>query len=81
MLMVLGVLVLSYLVVMILQGLVQDKHFPLDPGVVMVLMTVGGFIGSYWGIILALPVGATVWGIYKYFRDEAKAARLKTEET
>ena len=81
MLMVLGVLVLAYLVVMILQGLVQDKHFPLDPGVVMVLMTVGGFIGSYWGIILALPVGATVWGIYKYFRDEAQAARLKTDET
>jgi len=66
---------------MVLQGLVQEKHFPLDPGVVMVLMTVGGFIGSYWGIILALPVGATIWQLYKYFRDEAKAARLKTEQT
>ena len=81
MLMVVIVLVVAYLVVMALQGLVQEKHFPLDPGVVMVLMTVGGFIGSYWGIILALPVGATIWGMYKYSRDESKAARLKTEET
>ena len=80
MLMVFVVLGVAYLVVMALQGLVQEKHFPLDPGVVMVLMTVGGFIGSYWGIIFALPMGATVWGIYKYFRDEAKAARIKTEE-
>jgi predicted PurR-regulated permease PerM len=78
---VIGVLVLAQLVVMLIQGFVQEKHFPLDPAVVMVLMTVGGFIGSYWGIIFALPVGATVWNIYKYFRDEAKAARLKTEET
>jgi predicted PurR-regulated permease PerM len=80
-LLVIGVLVLAQLVVVVIQGFVQEKHFPLDPAVVMVLMTVGGFIGSYWGIIFALPVGATVWGIYKYFRDEAKAARLKTEET
>lgn len=81
MLMVLIVLVAAYLIVMALQGLVQEKHFPLDPGVVMLLMTVGGFIGSYWGIILALPVGATVWQIYKYFRDESKAEKLKTEQT
>lgn len=79
-LLVVGVLVLAQLVVLAVQGFVQEKHFPLDPAVVMVLMTVGGFIGSYWGIIFALPVGATVWGIYKYFRDEAKAARIKTEE-
>jgi hypothetical protein len=38
---------------------------------------VGGFIGSYLGTILALPVGATAWDLYKYFRDEAERARLK----
>jgi len=81
MLMVFAVLLVAYLVVMALQGLVQEKHFPLDPGVVMLLMTVGGFIGSYWGIILALPVGATIWQLYKYFRDESKASKLNTEQT
>jgi predicted PurR-regulated permease PerM len=75
------VLIIAQLVVAAAQGIVQEKHFPLDPAVVMILMTVGGFIGSYWGIILALPVGATIWKIYKYFRDESKTARLKAEQT
>lgn len=72
------VIVVAQIIVNIVSGVVQGKHFPLDPAVVMILMTVGGFIGSYWGIILALPVGATVWGIYKYFRDEQRAKKLQT---
>lgn len=80
-LLVLIVLAVAQLVVQGLQGMVQEKHFPLDPGVTMVIMMVGGFLASYWGIILALPITATVWKLYQYFRDEAKAARLKTEET
>jgi predicted PurR-regulated permease PerM len=74
----LAVLVLAQIIVALAQGFVQEKHFPLDPAVVMVLMTVGGFIGSYLGIILALPVGATVWNIYKYFRDYAREKQITT---
>jgi predicted PurR-regulated permease PerM len=73
------VIAAAQLVVGLAQGFVQEKHFPLDPAVVMVLMTVGGFIGSYWGIILALPVGATVWDIYKYLRDDRRAQQANTE--
>ena len=73
------VIAAAQLVVGLVQGFVQEKHFPLDPAVVMVLMTVGGFIGSYWGIILALPVGATVWDIYKYLRDDRRARQINTE--
>jgi predicted PurR-regulated permease PerM len=73
----LGVIILVQLIVMLVQGPIQEKHFPLDPAVTMVLLTVGGFIGSYLGTILALPVGATAWDLYKYFRDEAERARLK----
>jgi len=75
------VIVAAQVVVALVQGFVQEKHFPLDPAVIMVLMTVGGFIGSYWGIILALPVGATVWDIYKYLRDDRRARQTKTEVT
>jgi len=71
----------AQLVVQGLQGMVQDKHFPLDPAVVMVLMMVGGFIGSYIGIILALPTGATVWKLYQYFRDQSKAPGLEKGQT
>ena len=73
------VIVAAQLVVAVAQGFVQEKHFPLDPAIIMVLMTVGGFIGSYWGIILALPVGATVWDIYKYLRDDRRTQQISTE--
>ena len=75
------VIVAAQVVVLLVQGFVQEKNFPLDPAIIMVLMTVGGFIGSYWGIILALPVGATVWEIYKYVRDDRRARQADTEET
>jgi predicted PurR-regulated permease PerM len=78
---VLGLIILTQVIVAIVQGPMQEKHFPLDPAVIMVLMTVGGFIGFYWGVILALPVAATVWDIYKYFRDLSRAKQLETGAT
>jgi len=80
-LLVLIVLAVSQVVVQALQGMVQEKHFPLDPGVTMVIMMVGGFLASYWGIILALPVTATIWKLYQYFRDESRASKIEKAET
>ena len=78
---VLGLIIITQVIVALVQGPMQEKHFPLDPAVIMVLMTVGGFIGFYWGIILALPVGATAWNIYKYSRDISRAKQLETGVT
>jgi predicted PurR-regulated permease PerM len=78
---VIGIIIVTQLIVSMIQGPIQEKHFPLDPAIVMVLMTVGGFLGFYWGIILALPVGATAWNIYKYFRDISRAKQLETKTT
>jgi predicted PurR-regulated permease PerM len=78
---VIGIFVATQVIVALIQGPIQEKHFPLDPAIVMVLMTVGGFLGFYWGIILALPVGATAWNIYKYFRDISRAKQLETRVT
>jgi predicted PurR-regulated permease PerM len=75
------IIVIVQLVVNVVQGFVQEKHFPLHPAIVMVLMTVGGYIASYWGIILALPVGGTIWAIYKYFRNEQKAGAVTEGES
>jgi predicted PurR-regulated permease PerM len=71
------IIVVAQVVVNLMQGWLQMKHFPLHPAVVMVLLTVGGYVASYWGMILALPVGATVWEIYRYFKNEheVKAGR------
>jgi predicted PurR-regulated permease PerM len=78
---VIGIIIVTQVIVNLVQGPLQQRHFPLDPAVIMVLLTVGGFIGSYWGMILALPVGATVWDIYKYFRDMSRSEQIKTEVT
>lgn len=57
---------------------IQGKYMQLHPAVIMVLLVVGGYIAGFWGMILALPVGATVWEIIKYFRDEHVAEKLET---
>lgn len=73
---VIAVILLAQVVVALMQGWLQEKHFPLHPAVIMVLLAVGGYIASYWGLILALPVGATIWEIYKYFRGEHETREI-----
>lgn len=54
---------------------IQGKFMQIHPAIVMVLLVVGGYIAGFWGMILALPVGATIWQIFKYFRSEQQAAK------
>lgn len=49
---------------------ILGKYMQIHPAVVMVLLVVGGYIASFWGMILALPVAATAWEIFKYLRAE-----------
>jgi predicted PurR-regulated permease PerM len=57
---------------------VQGKYMQIHPAVVMVLLVVGGYIAGFWGMILALPVCATIWEIYMYFRNQQQAVKLQT---
>jgi len=57
-------------------NIVQGKYMQIHPAVVMVLLVVGGYIAGFWGMILALPVCATIWEIFKYFRAEQQAVKL-----
>jgi predicted PurR-regulated permease PerM len=57
---------------------IQGKYMQLHPAVIMVLLVVGGYIAGFWGMILALPVGATVWEIIKYLRIAGTAETLAT---
>jgi predicted PurR-regulated permease PerM len=57
---------------------IQGKYMQLHPAVIMVLLVVGGYIAGFWGMILALPVGATLWEIIKYFRITGTAEKLET---
>jgi predicted PurR-regulated permease PerM len=44
----------------------------------MVLLVVGGYVAGFWGAILALPIGATVWQIYLYFRNQQQSTDIVT---
>ncbi len=57
---------------------IQGKYMQIHPAIVMVLLVVGGYIAGLWGAILALPVGATIWQIYLYFRNQQQATEIKT---
>ena len=50
----------------------------MNPAIIMVLLVVGGYVAGFWGMILALPVGATIWEIIKYFRSEQISEKLET---
>ncbi|MBN1691827.1 MAG: AI-2E family transporter [Dehalococcoidia bacterium] len=57
---------------------IQGKYMQMHPAVIMVLLVVGGYVAGFWGMILALPVGATLWEIIKYFRVERVSEKLET---
>jgi predicted PurR-regulated permease PerM len=59
-------------------NLIQGRYMQMNPAVIMVMLVVGGYIAGFWGMILALPVGATIWEIIKYFRSEQAGQKLET---
>jgi predicted PurR-regulated permease PerM len=60
-------------------NLVQGKYMQIHPAIVMVLLVVGGYIAGFWGMIMALPVCATAWELFKYFLAEQQASKLKAQ--
>lgn len=63
---------------MILVNLIQGKYMQIHPAVIMVLVVVGGYVGGLLGTVLALPMGATVWEIFKYFSQQGTATSSET---
>ena len=59
-------------------NLIQGRYMQMNPAIIMVMLVVGGYIAGFWGMILALPVGATIWEIIKYFRSEQAGQKLET---
>lgn len=55
---------------------IQGGYLRIHPAVAMVLLVLGAYIAGFWGLILAVPLTATIVEIYKYVRQS-----LKTEES
>jgi len=67
-----------YLVVQLLENIflvprIHGGYLRIHPALILVLLTLGAYIAGLWGIILIVPLTATVVEIYKYVRDNLKA--------
>lgn len=51
---------------------IQGGYLRIHPAVVLVLLVVGSFIAGIWGIILIVPLTATLVQIYQYLRRNAR---------
>jgi predicted PurR-regulated permease PerM len=73
-----------YIVVQLLEGnllspRVQGSIMHIHPVIILVLIILGAYFAGIWGIILIIPVTATLVPLYKYLLQSTKDAALKTE--
>lgn len=47
---------------------IQGSYLKIHPAVVIVLLVLGGYIAGFWGLLVVVPLAATIMEIYKYVR-------------
>jgi predicted PurR-regulated permease PerM len=70
--------IVIYLAVQLLENIflvprIHGGYLHIHPAIILVLLALGAFIAGLWGIILIIPLTATIVEIYKYVRDNLKA--------
>ena len=55
---------------------IHGAYLRIHPAIVIILLVLGAYIAGFWGLLLAIPLTATVIEIYKYVHHS-----LKVEET
>jgi predicted PurR-regulated permease PerM len=66
--------IIIYLAVQLLENIflvprIHGGYLRIHPAVILVLLPLGAFIAGLWGIILIVPLTATIIELYKYVRD------------
>ena len=51
---------------------IQGAYLRIHPAIVIVLLILGVYIAGFWGLILSVPLTATIVEIYKYVRHTIK---------
>jgi len=74
--------VLLYLLVQLLENnllvpRIQGTYLRIHPAIVLVLLVLGAYIAGFWGIILAVPLTATIVEIYRYMRRGVEADEIQ----
>lgn len=47
---------------------VQSAYLKIHPALVILLLVLGGYLAGFWGLLLIVPLTATLVEIYKYVR-------------
>ena len=50
---------------------IHGSFLGIHPAFAIMLLVFGGYIAGFFGLVLAVPLGATVWQIYRYVRRSA----------
>jgi predicted PurR-regulated permease PerM len=71
-----------YLVVQLLENIflvprIHGGYLKIHPAMILVLLPLGAYIAGLWGIILVVPLTATVVEIYKYMRQSLMAQEIQ----
>ncbi len=48
---------------------IQGTYLRIHPAFIIMLLVSGSYVFGLWGLVLAVPLGATVWEVYKYVRS------------
>jgi len=56
---------------------IQGRYLRIHPAAVIVLLVLGAYIAGFWGILIAVPLTATIMEIYKYVRHSIKVEGIQ----
>ena len=73
--------ILLYLLIQLLENTllvprIQGGYLRVHPAAVLLLLVIGAYVAGIWGLLLAVPLTATIIEVYKYVHSE-----MKTEDT
>jgi len=56
---------------------IQGAYLKVHPAMAIVLLVLGAYVAGFWGLLLAIPLAATIIEIYKYVRENVKVAETQ----
>ena len=56
---------------------IQGAYLRVHPAIAIVLLVLGAYIAGFWGLLLAIPLTATIVEIYKYVRENVRVEEVQ----
>ena len=56
---------------------IQGAYLRVHPAIAIVLLVLGAYIAGFWGLLLAIPLTATIVEIYKYVRESTRVGEVQ----